>query len=126
MAVSITLAGASPLEGQMKALGRPFKELKGMVQANKYDYDKVGTIAKNSETAAKKCATLLPEEVEKLQGDAKQKAAADYKKQMEDVAAGYVKLGEAAAKKDDAGIKASFDALRRLMQAGHDEYRKDD
>lgn len=117
---------ASPLGHEMKSLGSSFKELKEMVKSNTFNYEKIAAIAEKSRNTAKKCASLLPQEIEKLSGDAKKSAVESYKKQIAELDAGFGKLGEAASKKDAAAIKASFDGIRKIMQKGHDDFRKDD
>lgn len=114
--VAMPASAASPLEKEMKALGKIVKDLK---KSDK-DFDKAAKLAQEANAQVKKCAELTPSTAEK-EKDEKAKSAMldDYRKGMEQLTQAFGEVEAAAKAKDKDKLATALENLDKVKDAGH-------
>lgn len=113
------------LENNMKAMNRAFKTIGRQIDDATKDESTLKLVSDlQAATAAAK--GQLPDQLAKLEGEAKAKAAADYRKQMMQALKEAIELEEALVGGNREGAKAAYAKIDQQMKEGHKAYRVQD
>ena len=119
--------GAGPaqsLEGNMKAMNRAFKTIGRQIDDATKDESTI-KLAGDLESATAAAKGLLPDQLEAMEGDAKAKAAADYRRMMLQSLKDAIEMEEALIAGNREGAKAAYAKIDQQMRDGHKAYRVD-
>ena len=113
---------ADALGPTMKDMGRSFKALVGQL-ANKAANAQSLELVSRMEADALKAKALVPPLAGEKQGDEREKYIAEYRVQLINLLDELLKVEKALVAGDNAQAQAMVSDLKRIMDAGHKEFR---
>lgn len=123
MLAGITTASRadSPLEGTMGRMGKALGAIKKAAADPAKYADALKAVAE-LEAASIQAKGLLPPYVDKLTGDAKQKAAEEYRTMIMGLIRTELDLEDALMNKKADDVKTGIASLEEIMKKGHEEF----
>ena len=116
---------AQSLENSMKAMNRAYKAIGRQIDDATKDENTL-KLASDLQAATAAAKGQLPDGVAKLEGEARTKAAAEYRAAMLLSLKTTIELEEALAAGDRAAAKAAYGKIDQQMKEGHKAYRVQD
>lgn len=116
-------AAPTPLEKQMKIMGKSFKQLKAQASDASKNASSAALV-KQMEDAAAAAEKLTPEKTSDLPADKQAAFVADYQASMKKLEATLAKLSAAFSANDNAAAKTLMADVVSEMKAGHREFKK--
>lgn len=112
------------LEGNMKAMNRAFKTIGRQIDDASKDESTLKLVS-DLEAATASAKGQLPDQIAKLEGEAKTAAMADYRRMMMQSLKDAIELEEALIAGNREGAKAAYAKIDAQMRDGHKAYRVD-
>ena len=116
----------TPLEKEMATISSAYKQLGRQARREKYDFDRLTELFTAAKTASDKSAELVPEKLKDLEGEAKDKAIAHYKKEMAALSKQIEGILASLKAKDGKTLKAAYEKLKEAKAHGHEEFIEDE
>jgi len=115
----------TPLTEQMDAMNDVYKLLRRAARSGEYGPEMIASV-QEAQTAVHKAMTMTPEFVETGgHPDGKEKAMAEYRKQMGELYVLWARMELAILNGDNAAIEEIIDGFRESKKQGHDQFMED-